>query len=138
MGIDFTPDPQLYPFESRWFDVAWTHPLRRRGARVRRSCCVTATRRGFPVSGHHRRTAGPFPLIMAPDYLGFGLSERPSGFEQVDEHARVIGMGRLDRYLSMGQDWGGPISMAVAVERADQGPRHPCWATALAGETRWR
>lgn len=26
----------------------------------------------------------------------------------------------LDRYLSMGQDWGGPISMAVAVERADR------------------
>jgi pimeloyl-ACP methyl ester carboxylesterase len=30
---------------------------------------------------------------IAPDYLSFGLSERP--------------------YLSMGQDWGGPISMAV-------------------------
>ena len=26
----------------------------------------------------------------------------------------------LDGYLTMGQDWGGPISMAVAVERADR------------------
>lgn len=24
----------------------------------------------------------------------------------------------LDGYVTMGQDWGGPISMAVAVERA--------------------
>nr|WP_272936184.1 alpha/beta fold hydrolase [Mycobacterium tuberculosis] len=74
----------------------------------------------FPVSGHHRRTAGPFPLC------GSGLS----GFRVIGASlgirvpARVIGefvdhLG-LDRYLSMGQDWGGPISMAVAVERADR------------------
>ena len=62
---------------------------------------------------------------IAPDYLGFGLSQRPAGFGyKVDEHVRVVGefvdhLG-LDGYLSMGQDWGGPISTAVAVERADR------------------
>jgi haloalkane dehalogenase len=62
---------------------------------------------------------------IAPDYLGFGLSERPDGFGYtIDEHARVVGelvdhLG-LDGYLTMGQDWGGPISMAVAVQPADR------------------
>lgn len=62
---------------------------------------------------------------IAPDYLGFGLSERPSGFGyRIEEHAQVVGalvdhLG-LDGYLTMGQDWGGPISMAVDTARADR------------------
>jgi haloalkane dehalogenase len=62
---------------------------------------------------------------IAPDYLGFGLSERPPGFGYtIDEHAGVVGelvdhLG-LDGYLTMGQDWGGPISMAVDVVRAER------------------
>ena len=62
---------------------------------------------------------------VAPDYLGFGLSERPSGFTyRIDEHAAVMGELvdhlELEQYLSMGQDWGGPISMAVGTERAER------------------
>lgn len=49
MSIDFTPDPQLYPFTSRWFDSS-------RG-RI------------------HDLDEGP---TIVPDYLGFGLSERPA------------------------------------------------------------
>jgi len=62
---------------------------------------------------------------IAPDYLGFGLSERPAGFGYtIEEHARVVGelvdhLG-LDGYLTMGHDWGGPISMAVDTVRADR------------------
>lgn len=62
---------------------------------------------------------------IAPDYLGFGLSDRPAAFGYtIEEHARVVGefvdhLG-LDGYLTMGQDWGGPISMAVAVQRAER------------------
>src|SRR5262249_19204081 len=42
----------------------------------------------------------------------------------IDEHAHVVGefvdhLG-LDGYLYMGQDWGGPIGLAVAVERAER------------------
>lgn len=125
MSIDFTPDPQLYPFESRWFD----------SSRGRIHYVDEGT--GPPILLCHGNPTWSFLYrdiivalrdrfrCVAPDYLGFGLSERPSGFGyQIDEHARVIGefvdhLG-LDRYLSMGQDWGGPISMAVAVERADR------------------
>jgi haloalkane dehalogenase len=62
---------------------------------------------------------------IAPDYLGFGLSERPEGFTyRIDEHAAVMGELvdhlELEQYLSMGQDWGGPISMAVGTDRADR------------------
>ncbi|MGZ8814723.1 MAG: alpha/beta fold hydrolase, partial [Mycobacterium sp.] len=42
----------------------------------------------------------------------------------IDEHASVMGELvdhlELEQYLSMGQDWGGPISMAVGTERAER------------------
>jgi haloalkane dehalogenase len=104
MNVDFTPDPQLYPFQSRWFDSSQ--------GRI-----------------HYIDEGDGPPLLLchciAPDYLGFGFSDRPPGFGyKIDEHAKVIGefvdhLG-LDGYLTMGQDWGGPISMAVNVERADR------------------
>jgi haloalkane dehalogenase len=62
---------------------------------------------------------------IAPDYFGFGLSERPSGFGyRIEEHAQVVDalvdhLG-VDGYLTVGQDWGGPISMAVDTARADR------------------
>jgi haloalkane dehalogenase len=125
MSVDFTPDPQLYPFESRWFDSS-------RG----RIHYVDAGN-GPPILFCHGNPTWSFLYrdiivalrdrfrCVAPDYLGFGLSERPAGFGyKIDEHARVVGefvdqLG-LDGYLSMGHDWGGPISMSVAVERADR------------------
>lgn len=125
MSIDFAPDPQLYPFQSRWFDSS-------RG-RVH----YVDEGDGPPILLCHGNPTWSFLYrniivalrdrfrCIAPDYLGFGLSERPADFGyQVDEHAQVVGelvdhLG-LDDYLTMGQDWGGPISMAVAVERADR------------------
>jgi haloalkane dehalogenase len=125
MSIEFTPDPALYPFESRWFDSSrgrvhyvdegdgpplvlyhgnptWSFLYRN---------IITALR------GHFR--------CIAADYLGFGLSDRPSGFGYtIEEHAQVMGEFidhlSLDGYLLMAQDWDGPISMAVATARADR------------------
>jgi haloalkane dehalogenase len=125
MRIDFTPDPQLYPFESRWFDSSH--------GRIH----YVDEGNGPPILLCHGNPTWSFLYrdiivqlrdrfrCIAPDYLGFGLSDRPSGFGyKIDEHAQVVGefvdhLG-LDGYLSMGQDWGGPISMAVDVERADR------------------
>ncbi|GFG65074.1 haloalkane dehalogenase 2 [Mycobacterium kubicae] len=121
----FTPDPQLYPFESRWFDNS------------RGRLHYVDEGNGPPLLLCHGNPTWSFlyrDIIMAlrdkfrciaPDYLGFGLSERPPGFGYTaQEHAAVLGelvdhLG-LDGYLTMGQDWGGPISLAVAVERADR------------------
>jgi haloalkane dehalogenase len=127
--IDFTPDPALYPFESRWFDSS-------RG-RVHYIDEGPADSQGLPLLLFHGNPTWSFLYrhiivalrdrfrCIAPDYLGFGLSDRPAGFGYtIDEHARVMGEFvdhlALDGYLTMGQDWGGPISMAVAVERADR------------------
>ena len=121
MRIDFTPDPQLYPFESRWFDSS------------RGRIHYIDEGDGPPILFCHGNPTWSFLYrdiivalrdrfrCIAPDYLGFGLSERPAGFGyKIDEHASVVGefvdhLG-LDGYLSMGQDWGGPISMAVNVD----------------------
>ncbi|SPM42660.1 Lysophospholipase, alpha-beta hydrolase superfamily [Mycobacterium numidiamassiliense] len=129
MNIEFTPDPLLYPFTSRWFDSS-------RG-RVHYIDEGPAGFAGPPLLLFHGNPTWSFLYrhivvalrdrfrCIAPDYLGFGLSERPSGFGYtIDEHARVMGefvdhLG-LDGYLTMGQDWGGPISMAVAVARAQR------------------
>ena len=67
------------------------------------------------------RLRGKFRCI-AVDYLGFGLSEHPTDFGYtVEEHATAVGELLdhldLDGFITMGQDWGGPISMAIATER---------------------
>ena len=129
MSIHFTPDPQLYPFQSRWFESSRgrMHYIDEGDGPPLLLCHGNPTwsflYRDIVVALRDR-----FRCI-APDYLGFGLSERPSEFGYtIEEHARAVGefvdhltrRGGLDGYLTMGQDWGGPISMAVAVERADR------------------
>lgn len=125
MSPRFTPDPQLYPFESRWFDSSRgrVHYIDEGEGPPILFCHGNPTwsflYRDIVVALRHR-----FRCI-AVDYLGFGLSERPAGFGYtVAEHAAVVGefvdhLG-LDGYVTMGQDWGGPVGLAVAVERADR------------------
>ncbi len=122
---EFTPDPALYPFTSRWFD----------SSRGRVHYIDEGT--GPVIVFFHGNPTWSFLYrniiaglrdrfrCIAPDYLGFGLSERPSGFTyRIEEHAAVMGELvdhlELEQYLSMGQDWGGPISMAVGTERAER------------------
>lgn len=129
MNVDFAPDPALYPFASHWFDSAW--------GRVHYVDEGSTSAKGPPILFCHGNPTWSFLYrdivialrdhfrCIAVDYLGFGLSERPPGFGYtIGEHARVVGalvdhLG-LDGYLTMGQDWGGPISMAVAAARADR------------------
>lgn len=125
MTINFTPDPALYPFESRWFDSS------------RGRIHYLDEGDGPPILFCHGNPTWSFLYrdivvalrdrfrCIAPDYLGFGLSERPPGFGyRIEEHAGVVGelvdhLG-LDGFVTMGQDWGGPIGMAAAVDRADR------------------
>jgi len=125
MQIDFTPDKVLFPFQSRWFDEA--------GSRVH----YIDEGAGRPVVMFHgnptwsflyrkviQQLSGRFRCV-AMDYPGFGLSERPSGYGYTsEEHARVIGKLvdhlNLDGFIVVGQDWGGPIGMTIAMERASR------------------
>ena len=125
MPREFTPDPELYPFTSRWFDSSRgrVHYL------DEGTGPVIVFFHGNPTWSFLYRNiiAGLRDRFrcIAPDYLGFGLSERPAGFGyRIDEHAAVMGEFvdhlELDAYVSMGQDWGGPISMAVGTDRAER------------------
>ncbi len=125
MQIDFAPDKVLFPFQSRWFDEA--------GPRVH----YIDEGAGRPVLMFHgnptwsflyrkviQQLSGRFRCV-AMDYPGFGLSERPSGYGYTsEEHARVIGKLvdhlNLDGFIVVGQDWGGPIGMTIAMERANR------------------
>ncbi|BBZ43732.1 alpha/beta fold hydrolase [Mycobacterium parmense] len=119
---EFTVDRSLYPFESRWFD-----------GRYGRMHYIDEGH-GTPIIFFHgnptwsflyrniiTRLRGEFRCI-AVDYLGFGLSEHPSDFGYtVEEHVAAVGEWldhlNLDGFITMGQDWGGPVSMAIATER---------------------
>lgn len=125
MRIDFAPDKRLFPFQSRWFDGA--------GPRVH----YVDEGAGIPVVMFHGNPTWSFLYrkvinelkgecrCIAMDYPGFGLSERPTGYGYTSaEHARVIGKLidalDLDGFIVVGQDWGGPIGMTVALERAER------------------
>jgi len=123
--VDFTPDPDLFPFGSRWFDSSvgpvhyidegtgptlllmhgnpdWSFLYRK---------IVTALRDDF--------------RCVVPDYPGFGLSVHPIGYGYTPaEHAVVVGelVDHLDLrdMVVMGQDWGGPIGMDIASRRAER------------------
>ncbi len=125
MQIEFVPDKTLYPFEARWFDGA--------GPKVHYvdegSGPAVVMFHGNPTWSFLYRNviralSGRFRCI-AVDYPGFGLSERPAGYGYTSaEHAHVIGklvdhLG-LDDFTVVGQDWGGPIGMTVALERASR------------------
>ena len=125
MIAEFVVDRGLYPFESRWFDG--------RSGRMH----YIDEGQGPPMVFFHgnptwsflyrnviTRLRGQFRCI-AMDYLGFGLSEHPDDFGYtVEEQAAAVGelidhLG-LNDFITMGQDWGGPISMAVATARPDR------------------
>ena len=122
---DFRPDARLFPFEPHWFDGA--------GLRLH----FVDEGRGPAVVMFHGNPTWSFLYrnvilalrdrfrCIAADYPGFGLSERPNGYHYTAaEHAAVIGklvdnLG-LDGFMVVGQDWGGPIGMTVAIERANR------------------
>jgi haloalkane dehalogenase len=121
----FVPDPTLYPFESRWFDGAGprVHYVDEGGGTAVLMFHGNPTW-SFLYRNVIKQLRGDFRCI-AVDYPGFGLSERPAGYGYTAaEHAQVIGKLvdalKLDRFVVMGQDWGGPIGMTVALERADR------------------
>ena len=121
----FKPDRRLFPFDSKWFDssVGPVHYIDEGS--------------GPPILFLHGNPTWSFLYrglvirlrkrfrCVALDYPGFGLSHRPDDYGYTPaEHAEVVRafVRHLDlRDLTiMGQDWGGPIGMRVAL---DETPR---------------
>jgi haloalkane dehalogenase len=117
----FTPDQRLFPFESRWFEssVGRVHYI--------------DEGQGEPILFLHGNPTWSFLYrgiiirlkkkyrCIAVDYPGFGLSVHPVNYGYTAaEHAGIV--QELVRHLDltdltvMGQDWGGPIGMRLAVD----------------------
>jgi haloalkane dehalogenase len=124
MEIDFRPEPVLFPFESRFFEssVGKIHYIDEGS--------------GPPIVFFHGNPTWSFLYrdiikelkdsfrCIAADYPGFGLSVHPNGYGYTPaEHSRVIGELvdnlSLNDFVVMGQDWGGPIGLKIACDRAD-------------------
>ncbi|TVT62489.1 haloalkane dehalogenase [Amycolatopsis rhizosphaerae] len=125
MMIDFVPDGNLYPFESRWFDssVGRLHYIDE-GTGPALLFCHGSPTWSF-LYRHLVKGLRDRYRCIAVDYLGFGLSERPRNFGYtIAEHTTVLGELidhlQLDGFIVMGQDWGGPIGLGAASARADR------------------
>ncbi|QBS38823.1 haloalkane dehalogenase [Nocardia sp. CS682] len=125
MLIDFVPDGDLYPFESRWFDssAGRVHYIDE-GTGPAILFCHGAPAWSFLYRNIVKDLRDRYRCI-AVDYLGFGLSERPAGFGYtIAELAAVLGELidhlRLDGFVVMGHDWGGPIGLGAVTARADR------------------
>ena len=117
----FIPDPRLFPFTSKWFD-----------SRVGKVHYIDEGI-GDPILFLHGNPTWSFLYrgivirlkkkfrCIAVDYPGFGLSERPSVYDYTPaEHAGIVRdlVQHLDlqNLTVMGQDWGGPIGMRMALD----------------------
>lgn len=125
MAIEFDPSPALYPFDSRWFESS--------SGRVH----FIDEGQGRPILMLHGNPTWSFLWrnvilalrdrfrCIAPDYLGFGLSDRPAGYGYTAaEHARVVEelvrALELDDFILLAHDWGGPIGLVVACALSDR------------------
>jgi haloalkane dehalogenase len=121
----FEPDRRLFPFQSKWFesDVGPVHYVDEGAGQPILFLHGNATW-SFIYRGIIIRLKRGFRCV-APDYPGFGLSVRPERYGYTPaEHAEVVSalVRRLDlRNLTiMGQDWGGPIGMRVALDNLER------------------
>ncbi len=93
-------------------------------------------RRMIPTLANHFR-------VVAPDYLGFGRSDKPQAldFYSYDMHTAAIRtlIDRLDlrRITLVVQDWGGPIGLRNAVEQRERFVRLVVMNTGLFADGDW-
>ncbi len=64
---------------------------------------------------------------IAPDHLGFGLSDKPEGIDYTPAgHAKRLGqlvkILRLEKFHLVVHDFGGPIGISMAIDRLKQNP----------------
>ncbi len=117
--VPFVPDPELYPFTSRWFQssVGRVHYIDEGSGRPLLLMHGNPDwsflyRKMIPLLAPHFR-------CIAMDYPGFGLSVHPAEYSYLpSRHAEIV--AELVEHLDLqdavlvGQDWGGPIGYDVA------------------------
>ena len=137
-------DRREYPFESRWLDVE--------GGRLH----YLDEGEGAPIVMVHGTPTWSFMYrhlvkglrarhrCLAPDHLGFGLSERPATWsyrpaDQARNLARFIDTLGLKDVTLVVHDFGGPIGLAYALDHPENVRRlviFNTWMWSLAGDPR--
>ena len=123
-------DASEYPFASHWFERngCALHYVDEGGDAADKIVVVMC--HGNPTWSYRyrhiiKKLSAQFRYIAA-DYPGFGFSARPAGYGYPpQEHvqwmeALLFEHLKLDRFIIVGQDWGGPISMIIATSRPDK------------------
>ena len=113
-----------YPFESRWLDVEGgrMHYLDEgEGAPI---VMVHGTPTWSFLYRHLIRELSPRYRCVAPDHLGFGLSDRPADWsyrppDQAGNLARLIETLDLKDITLAVHDYGGPIGLAYALDHPE-------------------
>ena len=125
MTVGFTPSPDLFPFESKWFESS-AGPVHYIDEGEGRPIVFCHGQPMWSFLYRHIVTGlrDEFSCVVV-DYPGFGLSVRPDDYGYTpSEHAEILGELvdhlQLDDMIVMGQDWGGPIGMSMAAARADR------------------
>jgi haloalkane dehalogenase len=82
---------------------------------------------------------GPAARAIAPDYFGFGRSDKPLRIEDYSYDFQTGSIARLVEHLDLReltvvvQDWGGPIGLRLAVEHPDRVARLVIMNTGIGG-----
>ena len=122
----FTVDTQEYPFTSHWFErdgVAMHYVDEGEGIPV--VMCHGNPTWSFLYRNIIKELRGECRCI-AYDMMGFGFSEHPPGFdytpaEQVEwVRALIINHLQLDKFILVGQDWGGPVGLSIATDNPER------------------
>jgi haloalkane dehalogenase len=117
-------DRREYPFEPRTLDVGagrLSYVDEGQGAPI---LMVHGTPTWSFLYRHLIRALRPRYRCVAPDHLGFGLSDRPSGWsyrpeDQAENLARLIDSLALKDLTLIVHDYGGPIGLAYALDRPE-------------------
>ena len=137
-------DRREYPFESRWLDVEagrMHYVDEGRGATV---LMVHGTPTWSFLYRHLVKALRDRYRCVAPDHLGFGLSDRPAGWsyrpaDQARNLTRFIERLGLKDVTLVVHDFGGPIGLAWALDHPEQVRRlvlFNTWMWSFAGDAR--
>jgi haloalkane dehalogenase len=125
----FAVDPVEYPFQSHWFERngSWMHYVDEGQDGDSKIAIVMC--HGNPTSSylyrHIIKKLSPQFRCIAYDLPGFGYSGHPAGYSyKPQQHAEWVEALlfehlKLDKFILVVQDWGGPIGLSIATRYPD-------------------